>query len=47
MKKSIKFIAFILLTGLVMVSCTVAVKPEPILKVKVKNDNGKHKGHYK
>lgn len=47
MRKNIKIIALILLTSIISTACTVMVKPDPAIKLRIQNDNGKHKGHYK
>lgn len=47
MKKNIKIITLLLLTSIITTACTVMVKPDPVIKIKVQDDNGKHKGHYK
>ena len=47
MRKNIKIITLLLLTSMITTACTVMVKPDPVIKIKVQGDNGKHKGHYK
>ena len=47
MRKNIKIITLLLLTSMITTACTVMVKPDPVIKIKVQDDNGKHKGHYK
>lgn len=47
MKKNIKIITLFLLASIITTACTVMVKPDPVIKIKVQDDNGKHKGHYK
>ncbi len=47
MRKNIKIITLLLLTSMITTACTVMVKPGPVIKIKVQDDNGKHKGHYK
>ncbi len=47
MKKNIKIIALLLLVSIISTACTVMVKPDPVIKIKVQDDNGKHKGQYK
>lgn len=47
MRKNIKIMTLFLLVSIITTACTVMVKPNPAVKIKVQENNGKHKGQYK